>query len=178
MAGNDRDLKSVRGRNRRALQLRPTLGRGTATTVATLRPGSLTVDLTDGGWSLVADSSRGEGGTDLGPDPGVLLRGALAACLTMGYQMFASEAGIEFETLRVTVEADYDARGQYGIEGAPPPGYSAMRVLVDATSDAPEAVVRQVIERADRHSPILDDIVRGLDVRSEVRVGSLGAARG
>lgn len=164
-----KDLRSIRERNRRALELRPSVGQGTATTVARLRPGSLTTDIADGAWTLVADASPEEGGNAAGPDPGVFVRSALASCLAIGYRNFAAAMGIELTDVMVTVEADYDARGQYGFDGVAP-GYPAVRVRVAISSNAPAEQVQAVIDAADRHSPILDDFVRRLSVTVDATI--------
>ena len=71
-----KNLKIAIERNIKALSLRPSIGRGTATTVCRIRDGT-TCDIEDGQWKLVADEMPGDGGNGLGPDPGVFGRAAL-----------------------------------------------------------------------------------------------------
>src|SRR3972149_10763729 len=88
-----KDLKTAIERNIKALKLRPSVGRGTATTTVKLRSG-VTCDIEDGGWKLVADQGPGDGGDGLGPDPGVFGRAALGSCLAMGYAIWASQLDV------------------------------------------------------------------------------------
>jgi uncharacterized OsmC-like protein len=166
------ELKSRHERNARAMALRPARGQGTATTTARLRPGSLACEISDGPWSLVVDVSRDEGGEGEGPDPGVLARAALGACMAIAYRTWAARAGVTLGRVEVAVEADYDARGAYGVDGAGPPGWAALRVRAEIEGDAGEAQLREIVALADRHSPILDDFARALPVTHDVTVVS------
>jgi len=164
-----RDLKAVLERNIKALKLRPSIGQGTATTVVHVRSG-VTCDIEDGGWKLVADESTGDGGAGLGPDPGVLVRAGLGSCLAMGYVQWAALLDIPFDSVEVTVEADYDAVGMFGVDDSVSPGWPAVRYTVVISSPAPEERVRELVETADRHSPILDDLRRAVPVSGELRI--------
>lgn len=137
-----------------ALTKDPSVGRGTATTTVRVRDG-LTVDVEDGGWKLVGDEGKGDGGNGEGPDPGVFGRAALGTCLAIGYMTWAAVKGVLIESLSVEVEADYDAAGTMGIDPSRPAGWSAMRYTVHVESTAPAAEIEALIEQADKHSSLL-----------------------
>jgi uncharacterized OsmC-like protein len=164
-----RNLKSILERNIKGLKLRPSIGQGTATTVVRVRSG-VTCDIEDGGWKLVADESTGDGGAGLGPDPGVLVRAGLGSCLAMGYVQWGAVLDVPIDSVEVTVEADYDAAGMFGIDDSVSPGWPAVRYTVVITSSAPEQRVRELVETADRRSPILDDLRRAVPVSAELRI--------
>ncbi len=163
-------IRSAFRRNRRALELRPSVGQGTARTRVTLREG-LTCDIEDGKWKLVADMSEKHGGGGAGPDPGVLGRAALGSCLVIGYRQWAEHLEIPVSGIEVEVQGDYDSRGSHGV-GDVSPGYGEVRYIVTIESDAPEDDVIRLIDTADRHSPWLDDFARPLNVRREVRIST------
>src|SRR5205085_3186946 len=169
--GEAKDLKTALERTRKAVELRPAIGRGTATTVVKVRSG-VTCDIEDGSWKLVADEMPGDGGAGLGPDPGVLGRAALGSCLAMGYVMWASQMDVPLDSVEVTVEADYDAAGMYGIDDSVPPGFQAMRYHVSISSPAPEGRVRELVEYADRHSSLLDSFRRAVPVSGEIKISA------
>ncbi len=160
-------LRSVFERTRTALKKRSTLGKGTATTRATIRDG-LTCEVEDGRWSFVADLSEKAGGGGEGPDPGVLGRAALGSCLAVGYVIWASYRGVPLSSVQVEVEADYDVRPQYGV-GESSPAYQAIRCVVHVESPAPEEDVRAVLEEAEAHSPYLALFRDPQEVSREVR---------
>jgi uncharacterized OsmC-like protein len=82
-------------------------------------------------------------------------RGALGVCLAVGYAMWAARMGVSIQGIEVEVEADYDARGFYGVAEVAP-GYSEVRYHVTVESSAPEEEIARVLDQADAHSPWLD----------------------
>ncbi|HSP55144.1 MAG TPA: OsmC family protein [Dehalococcoidia bacterium] len=164
-----RDLKTAIERNIKALKLRPSIGRGTATTVVRIREGT-TCDVEDGPWKLVADEMPGDGGNGLGPDPGVLGRAALGTCIAMGYVMWAAVREVPLDSVEVTVEADYDGNALFGLDDSTPPGWSAMRYKAVISSPAPEEAVRELVDFADRHSSLLGSFERAVPVTRELHI--------
>ncbi len=148
---------------------RPSAGRGTATTRVTLKPG-LECEIEDGTWKLTAAMSDKWGGTNAGPNPGILGRGALGSCLAIGYAVWAARLGVPIDELEVVVQGDYDSRGELGIADDVPPGYLRVRYHVTVTSPAPEVDVQRVLDIADKCSPYLDVYARALEVRRETTI--------
>lgn len=163
-------IKSAFRRNRQALELRPSVGQGTARTRVTLRD-DLTCDIEDGKWTLVADMSEKHGGAGAGPDPGVLGRAALGSCLVICYRQWAEHLEIPVSGIEVEVQGDYDSRGSHGV-GDVAPGYREVRYVVTIESEASEEDIMRLIDAADRHSPWLDDFTRPLTVRREVHINA------
>lgn len=164
-------LKTAVERNVKAIGLRPSIGQGTAVTKVRVRD-ACTAEIEDGGWKLIADESVKEGGNGEGPDSGVFGRAALGSCLAIGYAMWSAKLGVPFESIEVDVEADYDARGMFGVDDSVSPGWGAMRYRVRIESSAPEDEVRRVVDFADAHSPLLDDFRRPLDVTRELKISA------
>lgn len=155
-------------RSARALSLRPSLGQGTAVTTVRVREG-MHCEIADGPWRLDADLGTKAGGEETGPNPGVLVRAALGSCLAMGYVRWAARLGVPISALEVEVQADYDARGEYGVADCPP-SYSEVRYLVRIESEAPDAAIQHLLDVADAHTSILDVFRRPLRVRREVSI--------
>lgn len=144
-------IKTKLERNVRAVTLRPGVGQGTATTTARLGD-DLACEVLDGSFTLQAGMSEKYGGDGSAPNPGVLGRSALASCLAIGYAMWAARREIPIDELTVTVEADYDVRGELGVDDSVSPAYTAVRAAVSVRSPAPAADVEAMLEHADRHS--------------------------
>jgi hypothetical protein len=58
----------------------------------------------------------------------------------------------------------------FGVDDSVSPGWPAVRYTVVISSPAPEERVRELVETADRHSPILDDLRRAVPVSAELRI--------
>ena len=165
-----RHIKRAFERNAQAVKLRPAIGKLTGRTKVSLHDGT-SCEIDAGVWKFICDTSESSGGTNEGPDPGPFGRGALGACLAIGYRTHAAIAGIDLGKIEVEVEADYDAAGYYGNSDVPP-GYLAVRCSVTVESRASEEEIRKVLDTAERFSPWLDNFRRGLDVQRNLRVAS------
>ena len=141
----DEKIRTALERNARAVGLRPSVGQGTARTRVRLKAG-LECEIEEGPWKLTVGVGEKSGGTNAGPDPGVLGRGALGSCLAIGYAMWAARLGVPIDALTVEVETDYDSRGELGVADDVPPGYTQVRYMVTVESAASEVDVRRVLD--------------------------------
>lgn len=163
-------IKTKLERNVRAVTLRPGVGQGTAVTTARLGD-DLRCEVTDGAFTLSAGMTEKYGGDGGAPNPGVLGRAGLASCLAIGYAMWAARREVPIEELTVKVEADYDVRGELGVDDSVSPAYLGVRVFVEVTSPAAESDVEAMLEEAERHSswlriftdPIPVDVERSIE---------------
>lgn len=163
-------LRTTFERNAKALSLRPSVGQGTAITTVRLRDG-VACEIEDGNWKLTADMGEKAGGTDTGPNPGVLGRASLGSCMTIAYALWAAKRGVPLTSLEVEIHADYDARGYHGVD-AVEPGYVEVRYVVTVESDAPEAEVMAMLDEADAHCDFLFVWATPQKLTREVRVVS------
>ncbi len=162
-------IREALERNARAVQLKPSVGQGTAVTKIRLQPG-LRCDVEEGAWKFTVGMSEKYGGTNAGPNPGVYGRGAVGSCLAIGYGLWAARLGVQIDALDVEVQADYDARGELGVSDDVRPGYLAMRYIVTVESPAPAEDIMRVLDTADRYSSWRDDISNGIPLTREVRI--------
>jgi len=168
MQANEK-IKSGFVRVSSAFAQRPALGRGTATSKASIKDG-LTCEIREGNWTMIADMPEQAGGNGAGPTPGVFGRAALGSCLAIGYMMRASTMNIPVAGLEVEIRADYDDGALFGTAPNVPPGYLEIRYSVTVDSDAPEEAIMRMLDEADRHSPYLDVFSRAQSCRREVSI--------
>ena len=122
--------------------------------------------------ALTSDMSESVGGGASAPTPGWLLRAALAACDATLVAMEAARDGIELSDLTVSVESESDFRGVLGVDGSVHPGPLAVRVRIElAASDATEDQLREIVRRAEEHSPVRDALVREVSTSTEIVTG-------
>lgn len=161
-------IKNAFERNIRALTLRPYLAHKTAVTRVVMGEG-LDCEIREGDWRITVDMSEKSGGDNLGPNPGILARGALGSCLAICYRLWAAKLEVPISDIVVEIQADFDARGEYGVAEVPP-GYSEIRYIVSLNSEAPEADILQVLDTAEAHSSYFDTFSRGTTLRREVHI--------
>lgn len=123
------------------------------------------------GATLVSDMPVPIGGTASAPTPGWFLRAALANCDATVIAMRAAQLGIVLSRLEVTVGSESDSRGLVGAADAVPPGPLSVRVSVRIAAKAASAQqLREVVEWAEKHSPVNDALRRAVPVTTEVTV--------
>ena len=107
------------------------------------------------GERVLTDMPPAMGGAASGPNPGWLMRGAIASCTATVIAMRAAHDGIELGELEVTVETDSDLRGILGMDESVSAGHQAIRmnVKIGSPSASPEAL-RALVEWAEAHSPV------------------------
>lgn len=107
------------------------------------------------GERILTDMPPAMGGTASGPNPGWLLRGALASCTATVIAMRAACLGVVLNHLEVTVESNSDNRGILGMDEKVSAGLATLRTVVrigaPGTSDE---VLREIVNWADAHSPV------------------------
>ena len=120
---------------------------------------------------LVTDMPPAMGGGATGPNPGWLMRGALASCTATVIAMRAAKLGITLETLEVTAETDSDLRGILGLDENVSAGHGPVRIKVKISSpDAPADVLRERVAWADAHSPVTCTVRQAPECSLEVDV--------
>jgi len=104
---------------------------------------------------LVTDMPPAMGGGASGPNPGWLLRGALASCTATVIAMRAAKLGMPLSHLEVTVETDSDLRGILGLDENVSARHAAMRMKVKISAPGQSAdALRELVEWAEAHSPV------------------------
>jgi uncharacterized OsmC-like protein len=128
---------------------------------------------------LLTDMPSSVGGDGTAPTPGWAARAAQASCDATVIAMRAAELGIQLQRLEVIADSESDHRGLLGMDDAAPvgPAWSRIRVRVDAVGATPDQL-RELVEWADRHSPVSDAMRRSVPVTVEVEAGvSMGEVR-
>ena len=168
---SDEAVREAFERKAKAVTLRPAVGQRTARTTARLKPG-LECRVEEGAWTVTAGMSENNGGNNAGPSPGFFGRSALGSCLAIGIGMWAARLGVRIDDLTVTVEADYDSRGELGVSDEVRPGYTEVRCMIDVVSSASEDDVRRVIETAEKYSPYKDIFSNATPLRTELHIAA------
>lgn len=165
---NPKTIKEIFERNKKAIELRPSMGKSTGKSIVQVKNGT-TCKIEGSGWNLTADIGAEAGGNNAGPNPGVFERAALGSCLAIGISQWAAVLEVPIKNLKVVVETDFDARGMLGVENKPP-GFTAIRYKISVESPASKTELRKVIEKAEKHSPVRDDFNRSIPIEREVEI--------
>ena len=122
-----------------------------------------------GGATIYTDMPAGVGGGSTAPFPGWFTRAGHASCEATLIAMRAAELGIALQRIEVVVDSESDDRGILAMDDEVPAGPLSSRTRVRITADGidPKALC-ELVEWADRHSPISDAIRRAVPMSIEI----------
>jgi uncharacterized OsmC-like protein len=121
------------------------------------------------GWTLDAGEPAILLGADEGPNPAEYLLHALAACVTTSLVYSAAARGVRLTSVTSELEGDLDVQGAMGVNTVDyRNGFSAIRMKVTISGDAPAEKLRQVVERGRDRSVVFDSISNGVPIELSV----------
>ena len=120
--------------------------------------------------TIVVDEPPELGGQDKGANPVELLLVALGTCQEIMYAAMASMMGIRLDEVKVNLKGSLDLKGLFGMDPAIPPGYQKITYETILRSSAPEEELRKLVEAVESHCPVLDTLVRPIDVTGKVTI--------
>lgn len=103
-------------------------------------------------------------GTDKGANPVEYALAALAGCLTTTLVYHAAAQGIEIEEVESSFEGDLDLHGFLGLDDSVRNGYENINVKFKIKADAPEEKLRELVELAQKRSPVFDIVTNKVPV--------------
>jgi uncharacterized OsmC-like protein len=107
-------------------------------------------------------------GAGNGPTPVEFLLHAIAACLTAGIANVAAARGVVLREVSSRVEGDIDLLGILGLSDQVRNGFEGIRVTFHISGDAPDEVLRGLIEQSRARSAVYDVLTTGVPVSVEV----------
>lgn len=146
----------------------PSAGRGSFTTVTDWQDGAR-ARTTARSFSIETDEPAPLGGTDQAVDPMELILASLGTCLTIGWVTQAAKRNVDFRSLRIHVEGDYDLRGYLDLDHAVRPGFDGLRYTVEVDTDADPDVLEEIRVAAERSSPMFDNVANPTPIAVSVR---------
>ena len=108
------------------------------------------------------------GGRDSGPAPGEVLLGALGGCVGMTYIMHAATQGIDVDELNITIEAFWDVRGLFELDGVSA-GLSNVAVAISVRANATRKVLDRIGELTARTSAVFNSMAHPIPMDLTLR---------
>lgn len=120
--------------------------------------------------SITVDEPPALGGKDAGINPVELVLVALGTCQEIMYGAYASVMGVTLTKVKVSVKGNLDLRGLFAMDSAVPPGFQKVAFETTIDSAADEATIKKLIETVESHCPVLDTLVRAIEVTGKVSI--------
>ncbi len=106
-------------------------------------------------------------GSDMGANPVEFALTALAGCLTTTLVYHAAARGITIRAVESELEGELDLRGFLGMSDTVRRGYKNICVKMNVDADASQETLDELIELAQKLSPVFDIISNPVDVAVE-----------
>lgn len=148
-------IKAAFERNEQALKKQPQLGQKTGK-VAVRSIEGLACEIESGPWKFKADMPTQVGGEAQAPTPGLYEAGALGSCIAIMAKMWAAKLNVPIDKLDIEVEFNADTRFLFDVDNTPA-YWSAISYHISVESDAPEADIMRVLDKAHRQSHVRGD---------------------
>ena len=107
-------------------------------------------------------------GTDKGANPVEQVLHGLAGCITTTTVYYAAAKGITIHEMETTFEGDLDLRGFLGLPDRTRNGYEEIRISVRVKADATEEEIMELVELAEKRSPVFDIVSNPVPVKVTV----------
>ena len=104
-------------------------------------------------------------GDNKGPNPVEYLLMGLSGCLTTAMVAHAAARGIELRGMESRFEGDLDVQGFLGLSDEVPVGYQEIRVSFKIDADISEEQKQELIEMAQKYSPVFNTVTRPTPVK-------------
>lgn len=109
-------------------------------------------------------------GNDQGANPVEYALAALAGCLTTSLIYHAAAQGIKIEEVESTLKGDLDLQGFLGLSEKVRNGYEHIDVTFRIKADASEEKIQELVELAQKRSPVFDMISNPTPVNVHLEV--------
>jgi len=101
-------------------------------------------------------------GQDTAPAPGEVALSALGGCLAVGITAVATWKQVKLSKLEIFLEGDIGNPAAWGAGGAEKlpaeMGFQAIRVKVEIEGDAPRELLDEIVQHANRYSPVANSM--------------------
>lgn len=125
---------------------------------------------------LEADEPAVLQGEDHGPSATEAALYALTSCLNTSLIYHAAAKGIKIDELEINAEGTLDLRGFLGLSEEVRNGFQNVKVTFKVKSDAPERKIEELVELAQKRSPVFDMFSTPVPISVELEAISAVAA--
>lgn len=106
-------------------------------------------------------------GRNEGANPVEYLLHALAGCVTTTTVLHAAARGIKLRRLSTELTGNINLQGLLALDDSVPAGYESIRIRMDIEADCSDEDLAELIDFAQRHSPVCNTVCRPVPVTIE-----------
>lgn len=117
--------------------------------------GAVATRIRAGSHEWLIDEPAALAGDDAGTSPVEAALGALLACQTVVYRLYAQRLGLTIDSLELRAEGDLDVRGLFGADDVRA-GFAGVRIAVDIDGPHERERFEELRRVVDAHCPVHD----------------------
>jgi uncharacterized OsmC-like protein len=110
-------------------------------------------------------------GNNYGANPVEYLLVGLSGCLTTSMVAHAAARGIRIKSVESRYEGDLDLQGFLGLSESIPVGFKEIRVTFKIDADISEQEKEELIQMAQKYSPVFNSVTKPVPVRVSLNKG-------
>lgn len=122
---------------------------------AGIAEGAVATRIRAGRHEWLIDEPAALAGDDAGTSPVEAALGALLACQTVVYRLYAQRLGLTIDSLELRAEGDLDVRGLFGADDVRP-GFAGVTIVVDIDGPHDRERFDELRSIVDAHCPVHD----------------------
>jgi uncharacterized OsmC-like protein len=120
---------------------------------------------------IVSDIPSTMGGGESAPAPGWYMQAALAACYASGIALKAAQKSIELSTLEVSIDAESDARGFFGLDETIKAGPLNVKAsVVIGAKGVEDEKIRDLVNQVTKYSWVGNAVRRSVPIKTEIEI--------
>ncbi len=120
--------------------------------------------------TLNIDEPTELGGSNTAMNPLEMALVALGTCQEIMYGAYAAVMGIPLDEVKVECKGNIDLRGLLSMDESEPSGFKKIQYKTTIKSPADDESIRQLVDTVESHCPMLDTLVRPIEVTGEVTI--------
>ena len=168
---NADELRAIQAPLKDRYREAPDAARITLRASGTLDSASIACRVETGRAIVAAGLHPATGGSGAELCSGDMLLEALVACAGVTLKAVATALGVELRSGRVKAEGDLDFRGTLGVAKDAAVGFTAIRLMFELDTNAPEAELDTLLKLTERYCVVLQTLKRSPTIEAKLTRG-------
>ncbi len=168
---NADELRAIQAPLKDRYREAPDAARITLRASGTLNSASIACRVETGRAIVAAGLHPATGGSGAELCSGDMLLEALVACAGVTLKAVATALGVELRSGRVKAEGDLDFRGTLGVAKDAAVGFTAIRLMFELDTNAPEAELDTLLKLTERYCVVLQTLKRSPTIEAKLTRG-------
>jgi len=121
-------------------------------------------------FKILIDAPGGLDGTNEGPSPLLVILASIGACIVAVTRFWAKIMDIKIEKMTVFSRGHINLGAIFGIDDNMLPGYDKLEPIIRIKADAPEAKVKELMDKVFSHCPVITNMGGATPIKPKLEI--------